>query len=697
MPVNKSSLSALLALGVLGFPEARAAGDVELEAVLITAQRAERVSRGATGLNLDIKDTPQSISVVTEELMQDFGLHSINDALEIATGINVEDWETNRTNYTARGFEIQNTQIDGVGMPNGWGIVTGAQDAFGFEKLEVIRGANGLLTGVGNASGTLNYVRKRPTNDRRGAVNLSGGSWNTYRAEADFSTPLTENEAWAVRVVAAYEDKDSWLRDLHDDRLFLYGVVDGQIGARTTLTAGYSIQDANTTGNMWGALTLSNSDGTQAEFPASASTTQDWTLWDTMNHSAFVEVGYALADDWQLKGTYNYREASEHDKLFFAYSYTGLDPETNLGLVGWPGRYAGSSHAHLGELSVSGRFAAFGRDHELMFGVSQSSSGSYLDYWPVDADEPAMGPLPAFPYGGDAIAEPEWGERTENDHGGQWMTRAFAATRLVLTDRVKTVLGFNQVRFHRQGVSSFGSFYEQTESELSPYAGVTVDLNDAVLAYASYSDIYQPQDQYDINEEYLAPSRGENIELGVKAEWLGGRLLTTAAWFNAKQNGIANIVGMNENGNYYYEPINAESKGVEFEASGKLNDYTSLLLGFTKLTLRSDIGEDAYTGVPRTTANVSFSTQLPVLPQLRFGATGRWQSRTSKLDIYTGVIVDQKSYATLNLFGQWKFSDKVSLRANVDNLTDEKYMSSMQEIGFYAAPRNYSVGIDYKF
>ena len=128
--------------------------EADIETVRIVGVRQNRVSRGATGLTMEISETPQSISVVSEDLMQSFGAFNINDALKLAPGINVEEWETNRTNYTARGFEIKNTQIDGVGLPNNWGIVTGAVEAYGYEQIEVIRGANGLLTGVGNSSGT---------------------------------------------------------------------------------------------------------------------------------------------------------------------------------------------------------------------------------------------------------------------------------------------------------------------------------------------------------------------------------------------------------------------------------------------------------------------------------------------------------------------------------------------------------------
>lgn len=663
--------------------------------VLITAQRAQRVSSGATGLDLDIKDTPQSISVVTSELMEDYGATNLNDALRLATGINVEEWETNRTNYVARGFEIKNTQIDGVGLPNNWGIVTGAMDAFGYEKLEVIRGANGLLTGVGNSAGTINYVRKRPTNNAQGLLSIEGGSWDGKRIQADYSTPFTDTGSWAGRVIVAYEDKDSWLRGLSNDRAYVYAVTDGQLSEHATLAIGYSYQAAHTDGNMWGALTFTNSDGTQASFRRSASTTQDWTFWDTTNQNAFVELTYALNDRWSVKSTYNYRAHTENEKLFFTYAPTGLDPVTGEGLLGWPGRFNGNDHAHLGDVSLNGKFSAWAHDHELLLGISQASSMSILYTFDVSPTEPAWGPLPPFPYAGDVVPEPVWGDRGLSDETDQRLRRAYGATRLAITDRVKAILGFNYAQYHREGVST--NPFDQTESKLSPYAGVTVDLTRNLLAYASYSDIYQPQDYYDINNNYLDPSKGKNYEIGVKATWLDGRLLTTLAGFAAEQKGLGTYAGLNSNGNYYYVGEDVESKGVELEVAGKAGPLSDIVFGVTHLQLEDEQGEDTYLWVPRTTVNLTVSSRIPRLTQLTLGLSGKWQSGTSNLDGYSGGTVRQDAYATLNLFGRYQLSDNASLRANIYNVTDEKYIASLYQIGYYGAPRNYSVSIDYRF
>lgn len=674
-------------------PSTSNAQPTDLDKVLVVAQRAERVSNGATNLDLAIKDTPQSISIVTREQMERFGADTINDALRLATGISVEEWETNRTNYAARGFEIKNNQIDGVGLPNDWGIVTGALDSFGYEKLEVIRGANGLLTGVGNASGTINYVRKRPTNDEQGSVGASVGSWGNKRVEADYSAPITADGTWAARLVAAREAGDSYLRGLSNDRSFLYGVVDGQVGERGTLTLGYAWQANKTDDNMWGALTLVNADGTQAEFDTSASTTQDWTYWNTTTQNGFAEYTYELSPDWRLKASYNYRRTGNDDQLFFAYSSTGLDPATGEGLFGWPGKYVDETTAHLGDISVSGRFALFGREHEAMLGASVARSKQ--TYWNYAPDS-GFDALPGFPYAGNVVPEPNWGPKTFYSELDQRLKRVYGVARLSLTDRFKAILGFNFAEYHRDGDNS-GVLFDQTERETSPYAGLTFDFTDSLLGYVSYSDIYQPQDQYDIDRNYLDASKGVNYEAGVKKEWLDKRLLTTLAWFRAEQKGLSTYAGVTEDLQYYYTGVDVESEGFEFEATGRFGDHLSAVLGYTTMELTGADGEDAYEWSPRHTANLQVMAKLPAYPALSFGLGGRWQSKTSAVDSYTGYTVRQGAYAVMNAFVAWDFLPNATLRANVNNLADRKYITSLYQIGYYGAPRNYALSLDWRF
>ena len=111
-------------------------------------------STTATKMNQSLKETPQSVSVVTRTLMDDFHLNNINDVLDYATGIKVERVEPSRNYYTARGSDITNFQIDGIGVPFAYGLVFGDIDTAVYDRIEVLRGANGLMTGAGNPSAT---------------------------------------------------------------------------------------------------------------------------------------------------------------------------------------------------------------------------------------------------------------------------------------------------------------------------------------------------------------------------------------------------------------------------------------------------------------------------------------------------------------------------------------------------------------
>lgn len=670
----------------------------DLAPVFVVAQRAERTSNGATNLDLAIKDTPQSISVVTDEQMQQFGADSVNDALRLATGVQVDEWETNRTSYSARGFDILNTQIDGAGLPNNWGIATGTTDSFGYEKVEVIRGANGLLTGVGNAAGTINYVRKRPTNQAQGTAGISYGSWGTKRAEVDYSTPFTANGSWAGRVVAAHEDGDSHLRDNRNSRNYIYGVVDGQIGDNGSLTLGYSYQRAKSNGIMWGALTFMDSDGSQASWPTNASTTQDWTYWNTTDQTGFAEYTHQLGENWQLKLSYNYRHSSGDEKMFYAYDAlgTGLDPKTGLGLYGYPWGGIDAATAHLSEATLNGHFELFGRDQEATFGASLARSTSTGWEQNADAASPAWGALPAFPYSPYAIPEPGWSDPTVYSVLNQQLKRAFGAGRIALSDRLKLIAGLNYAQYRRDG-NSYALSFDQTTSHTSPYGGLTFDFNEHVLGYVSYSDIYQPQDQVDANNRYLDASKGENYEIGIKADWLDKRLLTTLAVFKADQNGLATPTGQyNQYGQSIYAPVDVQSKGVELEATGKLSDNVNLVLGYTDLKLTGADGDATYRWVPRRTANLLLSVRLPAYTALSFGLGGHWQSAISNVES-SGFTVRQGSYAVLNGFVAWDFLPDATLRLNVRNLGNEKYINTLRYSGFYGAPRNYTLSMDWRF
>jgi len=660
------------------------------QSVVVAAKRENRVSKGATGLPLEIKDTPQTISTIDAQDMKDFGATGSNDALRLGTGITVEQYETNRATFTSRGFDIQLTQLDGLGMTNDWGTVVGQLDTALFDRIELIRGANGLLTGVGNASGTINYVRKRPTNRDGGEAGLTLGSWNNVREVLDYNKVLTSDGAWAGRIVATHDDGDSYLRALHDRQTTLYGVVDGQIGDGGVLTIGASYQDARQKSPMWGALTFVRADGSQADFPVSSSTSQDWTYWNTKTRTAFVEYTQALGAGWEAKLTYNHHDTDQHTRIFYAYSPTGALNDDGTGLVGWPYASHDITHNDIVDANVSGKFTAFGRRHDLLLGVSRSRAVNFTDLYPFDPAD-IGNPLPAFPYGGDVYPEPAFGPSTRDSDGHQTLTRLYGVTRIAVTDELKAILGVNAVRLLRAGASIYGSggaVVNPKTEKVSPYVGATYELTPDALAYVSWSDIFANQDQTDINGLYLPPVKGVNVETGVKAEWLDRKLLTTFALFQAQERGLATYGGLTDAGNYWYAPQDVKSKGFEAEVTGRLAGGAKVTLGFTHLVLTGPDGHSTYTWVPRNTANARFETRLAALPALRVGVDGRWQSK-----VENGAR--QGAYAVVNAFAAWDVTSRATVRLNVNNVFDRKYITGVENGGFYGAPLNGAVSLDY--
>ena len=663
-----------------------------LEKILIVGVRQDRVSQGATGLTMEIDETPQSISVVTADLIKNYAANNLNDALKLAPGIGVEEWETNRSNYTSRGFEIKSTQIDGVGLPNDWGIVTGALEAYGYEEVEVIRGANGLLTGVGNSSGTINYVRKRPTNENEGEVGLSLGSYDYKRANVDYSALLTESGSWAGRVVVAVEDKGSHLDGLENDRSYFYGVVDGQLTDNSTLTAGFSYQDANTDNNMWGGLVFNYTDGTQAEWETSDTTAQEWAMWDTISTSAFIEYAYLFDNDWEMKLTYNKQDFEDKSKLFYAYG--SIDKATQLGLIGWPGRYESEFSSDIIDLTTRGRYSLFDREHEVTFGLSNAKSTKKGYQYGYDyTTTPAAGATPSFPYAQDTIPEPEWLGKEEYSDIDVTLTRFFGSTKFNVSEHLFVIAGFNAIKYNREGVNSAVDI-DNEESETSPYAGVTYAISDDINAYVSYSDIYQPQEQYNLQGDFLDPTKGVNYEAGVKTHWFDNNLLATFAVFTAEQESLATYAGTNPTtGQFYYKGTDVKSKGFEVEVVGRITEQLNVLLSYTSISLEYFAGEEANEWAPRKTITFSIDYTLPQIPEFTFGVGGKWQSDT----VNATYAVEQDSYLLVNAFARWDVSEQFNIQANINNLTDEKYINSLINVGYYGAPVNGTLSLAYRF
>lgn len=654
---------------------------------------------GATGLSLSARETPQSMSVVGRQQMDDFGLDSVNEVLESSTGVNVERVETGRTYYTARGFDITNFQRDGLGLPLPYGIQNGDVDTALYERVEVLRGANGLMSATGNPSATVNFVRKRPTADAQVGVRVGLGSWDRRRLDADASGPLTAGGTVRGRAVAAWEKGDSYL-DRHSlEKVVAYGVAEADIGTGGRLTAGYSYQKNMANSPLWGALPLYHTDGTPTDYDRGTSTASDWSYWDTGEKRGFVEFAQALGGRWQLRAAYNYEKSTEDTQLFYVYGTP--DRETGESLFAYPSQYTGGFTAQQLDVRATGGVILGGREHDLVVGASWTRGDMReVSWYGNDIGTPLPAPLEQWD---GRYPRPTFDAFSDGSDFDYRRDSLYATARWNLADTFKLITGANVARVTTSGMG-YGEPTDSTETRTSPFVGAVWDIARDYSVYASGGEIFAQQAELDLEGRHVGPILGRNTELGVKGEWREGRINASAAVFRVEQENLAEYAGYDTEAlRSYYQGHGATSRGVELDVAGQVGEHWSLSGGVTHLQVEDANGEDTRTYVPRNTLRLSSVWTTPGLDGLRYGVSLRWQDdieRTQSLVLADGspVVTRQEAYAVIGLMAGYRSSLGWDAVLNIDNVTDEKYIPSLYwEQGFHAAPRSVSLSVGYRF
>ncbi len=655
----------------------------------------------ATRLNLTLRETPQSVSVVTRAQIEDFQLNDVNTLLATVPGVNVQAGETDRVYFSARGFDIQTFQVDGIGVPFAFGIQTGSIDTAFYDHIEVVRGAPGLLSSTGNPSAVVNFIRKRPTKDLQVRASGQYGSFDQYRGEADVSVPITKDGSVRARAVGAYQDGDSHLDRYGLRRWVGYGIVEADLGANTTVSAGYGHQDHKSRGAMWGAIPLTYSDGTPLNFARSSNVAPDWSSWNVIDRQIFGDITHRFGNGWIARASAIRRATDEKNTLFYVYGNPlrndadgiGIDPATGLqtGIQSYPGKFRATTRNLTMEAYIAGPVTFLGREHEINIGVNRSAQeyiqqssydnstiGTYLPYPDLFAGN---FPLPNFPteFSSDPIS-------SQNTHTTR--ETAYGLIRFNPGDAVKVMFGGNVTHAKSTGFS-YGTNTDFDATRFLPFAGATVDISHNLSLYGSYATIFNPQNQLlDLNRRIIDPIEGENLELGIKGDWFAGRLNATVAVFKTRQDNTAEAAGIVVENNVtrtYYVGIDAQSEGIELDVGGQIAPGLQMTGGYTVMRIEDPEGNPVRRYVARNTGRLNLSYTLPMLPALKVGASAQYQSRI----ISPSGLGRQGNYALLDLLAAYSITPNISAAVNVRNITNTKYLTATNfDGGYYGAPRS---------
>lgn len=676
--------------------------------IIVTGQRTESsvdytttAQTTTTRFPISQRETPQSVSVVTRAQIEDFQLNDINALLATVPGVQVQSAETDRIYYSARGFDIQTFQIDGIGLPFAFEIQTGSIDTAVYDHIDVVRGAPGLLSSTGNPSAVINFIRKRPLKSFQASANAQYGSFDNLRLDADVSVPLNSTGSIRARAVGAYVDSDSHLDRYRLKRWTGYGIVEADVGEKTTLTLGYGHQDHQSRGAMWGALPLYYTDGTRIDLKRSANTGPDWSGWGVIDRQIFGDIVHHFDDDWHVKFTANRRAISEDDKLFYAYG--NPDRVTGEGIFTYPGAFQAQTRNLSLDAYVAGKFALFGRKHDVMLGVNRSAQ-RYKQYSSYDNSAIDVGipledalsgtfPLPNFPENYDLSL---------NTHTRR--EALYGLVRLHVADPLKVMVGSNVTRATSDGYA-YGAPTEYELTRFLPFVGATLDLNANISAYASFATIFNPQTETDINRRLIDPIEGDNVEAGLKGEWYAGRLNASVAIFQARQKNTAESAGFDPTiGQTVYRGVDAKSQGIEFEFGGQITEGLQATGGYTIMRIRGEDDEPVRTFVPRNTARLNLTYAPPALAGLKLGASVQYQSRIylepGTVSATTGepIRITQGGYALVDLLARYAVSENLTLSVNVRNVTNKKHLTSLNfDQGYFGAPRTVIGTISLKY
>lgn len=650
-------------------------------------------SRTATGFDLSLRETPQSITVMTRERLDDFNLYKLSDVLEQTPGVSV-DRQGDAFNFAIRGSAV-NMQTDGMRQKaSGWLVNTQTQysmdDMAEIDRIEILKGSSGLMTGDGAYGGTVNMIRKRPTHQFQASIGTAAGSWDNYRIDADVSSPLNKSGSVRGRLVAAASDGKSFQNYVKTSSKTFYGIVEADLTDRTLLTLSFTQKNRTLKGAA--GTSMIQAYAADGQFlgikPREFNVAAPWSGYEQQSNTLFLDLTHRFSNDWSatLKGSLDKTvNPGEQEGVWFAGQPAMID-------VAWSRDYE-TRNRNLA-LTVQGPFSLLGRQHELRFGADT--------YRTMTESYAAAGRLSNlgldYADGGAGIEIPDFTTMPISNHSyfSSQRNSLYAAGLFSLADPVKLIGGARYTdfkQFDKTPYSYSNNDFKQ-HGVVTPYVGLVVDLNDQISVYGSYASIFKAQSAKDIDGKTLDPERGVTYELGVKGEFFDGALNASVSRFWMKTNNTAQSTGeVRPTGETIYRAVNgAMRRGYELELSGEVAPGWQLQGSYVQNSSSLKTTDT----VPKHQFKLASSYRFAQsLPGLSVGVAARWQSKASTR------LMEQPSYWLFDVMARYQVNKHLSLGANVNNVFDKKYMAGLREAGrihySWGAPRNFTVNMRYQF
>jgi len=693
--VREGSAASMAAVTV----SARAERSATTEGSDSLAVRAVSINKG----NQALKDIPQSISVVTRKQLDEQAITDLRVAANSITGMVGAQGVGQGMVLFARGFEINDWQYDGVAIPrNNYALGNwGTEGMVFYDRLEVLRGASGLLQGTGSPGGAVNLVRKRGQSEKTVTVTARAGSWDRYGLQLDAGGPLNDEGTLRGRLVVDESQSHSFIDYVNDRSTSLYAALDYDISPDTTVGVGVSHSDSQSRPMIYGVPL--RADGSDVGLPRSTYTGAWWNQGSIEQTMLYADLDHRFNADWKLRIAavrLSEKNTSTHQRMHGDVAADG----SGMTYANWITDFD-SEKVGL-DAFVNGKFEALGLRHETTFGAS------YSKYTSDDMF------ARTFTAGGNLFAidhnRPRPTVQSMLADGGRQFRAAYdvqqkgiyASLRSRLTEPLTAILGaraswYDSIYDDRTA----GTRSETTATrEITPYAGLVYALTPQWSAYGSYTGVFVPQSERTAAGTVLDPIIGKNYELGLKGELADGRVNASLAVFRYDHSKRAvNDLDAGFACDGWYCSRNSgkvRSQGFEAEVSGEVLRNLQVMAGYTYNTTEflsdpEEQGQVFSTITPKHMLRTWVAYRLPGdWNQFTVGGGVNTQSHTLGYDRSFKLA----GFTVANLRMSWQATRELNLAVNVNNVFDKRYVLPGY-VGYtgatYGEPRNVMVTLKY--
>ncbi|WP_321824213.1 TonB-dependent siderophore receptor [Xanthomonas citri] len=678
----------------------------DLDAVQVRSQytpyRALSIT-GATKTDASLRDLPISARVLDRTLLEDAGVTDLAGALELASGITKANnlgglWDS----YSMRGFTgdpnfSSDYMVNGFNASRGY---NGLRDAANTQSIEVIKGPASALYGRGEPGGAVNIVTKKPLFQPQHSVDVSAGSFDSYRAAIDSTGPLSENVAYRLNVM--HKDQHSFRDTVDSDSTLLAPSLLWMPAPDTTVS--YELEAVRLHTPFDRGVTAIGGDANR--LPASRFLGEprdgDIDLHST-GHQVFVVHG--LDQTWSLQGGATYRDSGMRG--FSTEPWTLQADQRSLRRERRYRDYQGRDIAARAE--VLGGFQAGRVTHNVLFGIDGNrSDDSRFQQRARSAATPYSIDVLAPRYG---VAQPGRLSTITDTDERQQVWGVYAQDQIDLGARWKALLGLRYDYYQQQDLDNHlrGTTQRASDGVVSPRAGMTLHVDDALSLYASAAAGFRPNSGVGANGQSFAPEKSRSLEAGLKYVQPGDGLEATVAAFRIDKK---NVLSLDPADTSFSLPVGQmRSQGLELDLLGRLSPRlaASVGLAYTDSQVTRSSAAAASTGlaegrrfpnVPRLSGNAFLNYEQPLTGK-RSAALGVGVSHTGErlgsVDSNTDFVLP--AYTVWRAVGHYDLSERLRLYAKVENLTDRRYaaFSYSEQWVYPGAPRSWTVGAQFRF